>query len=72
MAPRPYWKGYLKLSLVNCPVAMTPAVSDKEKVKFHTLNRKTKNWVESHYVDSETGKEVVDEVKGYQTGEDNM
>lgn len=34
MAPRPYRKGYLKLSLVNCPVAMTPAVSDKEKVKF--------------------------------------
>jgi DNA end-binding protein Ku len=69
MAPRPYWKGYLKLSLVNCPVAMTPAVSDREKVKFHTLNRKTNNRVQSHYVDAKTGKEVTDEVKGYEIGE---
>jgi DNA end-binding protein Ku len=69
MAPRSFWKGYLKLSLVNCPVAMTPAVSDSEKVKFHTLNRKTRNRVESHYVDAETGKAVDDEVKGYQAGE---
>jgi len=70
MAPRPYWKGYLKLSLVNCPVAMSPAVSDRERVKFHTLNRKTENRVETQYVDAETGREVVDEVKGYQTGND--
>ncbi|HVK92530.1 MAG TPA: Ku protein, partial [Mycoplana sp.] len=42
MAPRTFWKGYLKLSLVTCPVAMTPATSENEKVRFHTLNRATK------------------------------
>lgn len=72
MAVRPYWKGYLKLSLVNCPVQMMPATSESEKVRFHTLNRETQNRVVSHYVDSVTGKDVKedDEVKGYQRGED--
>ncbi len=67
MAPRPFWKGYLKLSLVTCPVALTPATTDAEKVRFHTLNRKTSHRVVSQYVDSETGKPVDedDEVKGY-------
>jgi DNA end-binding protein Ku len=55
-ASRPYWKGYLKLSLVTCPVAMTPATSESEKVRFHTLNEKTGNRVVSQYVDSVTGK----------------
>ncbi|KQY20300.1 Ku protein [Rhizobium sp. Root482] len=72
MSVRPYWKGYLKLSLVTCPVQMMPATSENEKVRFHTLNRETQNRVVSHYVDSVTGKEVMqeDEVKGYQRGED--
>ncbi|MGP4727271.1 non-homologous end joining protein Ku [Agrobacterium deltaense] len=71
MAVRPYWKGYLKLSLVTCPVQMMPATSESEKVRFHTLNRDTENRVVSHYVDSVTGKEVreEDEVKGYERGE---
>jgi DNA end-binding protein Ku len=72
MAPRAFWKGYLKLSLVTCPVAMTPATSESEKVRFHTLNRATGHRVESRYVDAETA-EVVDEddqVKGYQSGGD--
>jgi DNA end-binding protein Ku len=71
MAVRPYWKGYLKLSLVTCPVQMMPATSENEKVRFHTLNRQTQNRVVSHYVDSVTGKEVKeeDEVKGYRRGE---
>jgi DNA end-binding protein Ku len=72
MAPRSFWKGYLKLSLVTCPVSMTPATSDADKVKFHTLNRKTGHRVVSRYVDSIT-REPVDEdeeVKGYQRGED--
>jgi DNA end-binding protein Ku len=73
MALRPYWKGYLKLSLVTCPVQMMPATSENEKVRFHTLNRETQNRVLSHYVDSVTGKEVKDEdeVKGYQRGEND-
>ena len=72
MAPRSFWKGYLKLSLVTCPVAMTPAISEGEKVRFHTLNRATGNRIQSRYVDAETGEPVDedDEVKGYQSGAD--
>lgn len=74
MAPRrPYWRGYLKLSLVTCPVAMTPATSGSEKVRFHTLNEKTGNRVVSQYIDSATGKPVRDEqqAKGYERGEND-
>ena len=72
MAPRSFWKGYLKLSLVTCPVAMVPATSENEKVRFHTLNSKTGNRVVSQYVDAVSGKSVDedDEVKGYPRGED--
>ena len=67
MAARPFWKGYLKLSLVTCPVALTPATSQAEKVRFHTLNRQTGHRVVSRYVDSESGKPVAeeDEARGY-------
>ncbi|MDB5659943.1 MAG: Ku protein [Cypionkella sp.] len=70
MAPRSFWKGYLKLSLVTCPVAMLPATSENEKVRFHTLNAKTGNRVVSRYVDAVSGKPVNedDEVKGYPRG----
>ncbi|MFD1252374.1 putative DNA repair protein YkoV [Devosia equisanguinis] len=73
MASRSFWKGYLKLSLVTCPVSMTPATSDSEKVRFHTLNAKTGNRVVSQYVDAVSAKPVDkdDEVKGYQRGEDD-
>ena len=47
MALRPFWKGYLKLSLVTCPVALTAATSEEDKVRFHTLNRRTGNRVVS-------------------------
>ncbi len=73
MAPRPYWKGYLKLSLVTCPVSMSPATSESEKVRFHTLNKKTGNRVVSQYVDAVTRKPVKDEdeMKGYARGEND-
>lgn len=73
MAPRSFWKGYLKLSLVTCPVAMVPAVTEREKVRFHTLNRATGNRVESRYVDAVTDEAVDedDQVKGYERGEDD-
>ena len=41
MAPRAYWKGYLKLSLVSCPIALYPATSEREKISFHQLNKET-------------------------------
>jgi DNA end-binding protein Ku len=71
MAPRPYWKGYLKLSLVTCPVSLTPATGEGDKVRFHTINAETGNRVRSRYVDAVTGKPVAegDEVKGYETEE---
>ncbi len=67
-----YWKGYLKLSLVTCPVAMRPATTEREKVRFHNVNRKTGNRVESRYVDAETGRAVDrdDQVRGYEVGPD--
>lgn len=73
MAPRSFWKGYLKLSLVTCPVAMVPATTETERVRFHTLNRKTGNRVSSRYVDAVTNKPVDEdsEVKGYPRGEDD-
>lgn len=68
MAPRPAWKGYLKLSLVTCAVELTNVVTHAEKVSFNVLNRKTGNRVKRVYVDAETGKPVQDEdeIKGYE------
>jgi DNA end-binding protein Ku len=68
MAPRPAWKGYLKLSLVTCAVELTNVVTHAEKVSFHVLNRDTGNRVKRIYVDAETGKPVEneDEIKGYE------
>ena len=72
MAQRTFWKGYLKLSLVTCPVAMMPARSQSEKVRFHTLNRKTGNRIQSRFVDAVTGKPMAedDEVRGYPKSDD--
>jgi DNA end-binding protein Ku len=70
VAPRAYWKGYLKLSLVSCPVALFPASSEREKISFHQINKKTGNRIKYRKVDAETGDEVesADIVKGYQVG----
>ena len=67
-APRATWKGYLKLSLVTCPIALYSAVSDAEKTKFSQLNSATGNKIKQQLVDSETGDPVerADVVKGYE------
>jgi Ku70/Ku80 beta-barrel domain len=65
---RAYWKGYLKLSLVTCPVALFPAASNKEKISFHLLNGATGHRLKQQFVDSETGGDREDRVKGYQVG----
>ncbi len=70
MAVRIYWKGYLKLSLVSCAVALVPASSSTERTRFHTLNRETGNRLRQRMVDEVT-EEVVeneDRVKGYEVG----
>jgi Ku protein len=68
MAARSIWKGYLRLSLVNCAVALYPAVTEVNKVHFHKLNRETGNRLRMRMVDEETGDEVPrdQQVKGYQ------
>jgi len=73
VAVRPYWKGYLKLSLVTCAVTLTPATSESERVRFHTLNRATGDRIYTRYVDAETGKTVDEEhqVKAYEKAEDD-
>jgi DNA end-binding protein Ku len=67
VAPRAYWKGYLKLSLVSCPVALFPASSEREKISF---NKKTGNRIRYRKVDAETGDEVDSSeiIKGYEVG----
>ena len=59
MAPRANWKGYLKLSLVSCAVALYPASSTSQRVSFNTINRKTGNKVKRIYIDPDTGEEVT-------------
>lgn len=58
MAPRAYWKGYLKLSLVSCPIAIYPAVSASERVSFNRVSKKTGNRLKQMMVDSESGMPV--------------
>jgi DNA end-binding protein Ku len=68
VAPRAYWKGFLKLSLVSCPIALFPATSEQEKISFHRLNKETGNRVRYRKVDSATGDEVeqANIIKGYE------
>jgi Ku protein len=64
MAPRPYWKGYLKLSLVSCPIALYPASTQAEKTHFHQINTRTGHRLRQQMVDEETGRVVDSEHKG--------
>ena len=70
MAARANWKGYLKLSLVSCAVALYPATSTSSRVRFNTLNRATGNRVKQQIIDPATGETVdaEDRVKGYEVG----
>ena len=71
MAPRPHWKGYLKLSLVSCPIALYPAVSPAERISFRQVNKRTGNRLRQQLVDVLTGETVASEDKrrGYEIGE---
>jgi len=55
MAPRASWKGYLKLSLVSCPIALYTATSSGERVAFRQINKKTGNRLRQQLVDEGTG-----------------
>jgi DNA end-binding protein Ku len=74
MAPRPNWKGYLKLSLVSCPIALYPAASAAERVSFRQINKKTGNRLKQQLVDSETGEPIEreDKGRGYEIGKNEF
>src|SRR3954452_7345296 len=61
MAPRANWKGFLRLSLVTCPVALYPATSDSDKISFNQINKKTGHRIKYAKVDADTGEEVRNE-----------
>jgi DNA end-binding protein Ku len=73
MAPRANWKGFLRLSLVTCPIALFPATSESEKISFNQINKKTGSRIRYLKVDAETGEEVSNEdiIKGYQIDKDH-
>src|SRR5262245_13850271 len=73
MAPRANWKGYLKLSLVSCAVALFPATTTRDRVRFNIIDRETGHRVRDDVVDAETGDEVPQEerVKGYKVDKDS-
>jgi DNA end-binding protein Ku len=73
MAPRANWKGFLRLSLVTCPIALFPATSESEKVTFNQINRKTGHRIKYLKVDADTGEEVDNEdiMKGYKVDADS-
>jgi DNA end-binding protein Ku len=72
MAPRANWKGFLRLSLVTCPVALFPATSESEKISFNQINKKTGHRIKYQKVDADTGEEVGsdDIIKGYKVDTD--
>ena len=72
MAPRANWKGFLRLSLVTCPVALYPATSDSEKISFNQINKKTGHRIKYLKVDADTGEEVASDeiIKGYKVDTD--
>jgi DNA end-binding protein Ku len=68
VAPRAYWKGYLKLSLVSCPIALSPATSSSERISFRQINKQTGNRLRQQLVDEVTREPVdaADKGKGYE------
>jgi DNA end-binding protein Ku len=68
MASRPTWKGYLKLSLVSCAVAMYTATSTSSRIRLNIINRETGNRIRNQAIDSKTGDVVENDakVKGYE------
>jgi DNA end-binding protein Ku len=64
MAPRAYWKGTLKLSLVSCPVVLYPASTATAKTRFHLINKETGHRLKQQMVDAETGEVVEGDQKG--------
>jgi DNA end-binding protein Ku len=73
-ASRPYWKGYLKLSFVSCPIALYPAISAAERISFRQVNRRTGHRLKQKLIDSVTGHAIdaADKARGYEVGENEF
>src|SRR5258705_657390 len=69
---RPYWKGYLKLALVSCPIALHVACSTAERIAFRQINKATGNRLRQQLIDEETREPVAPEHKsrGYEVAKD--
>jgi len=67
---RPYWKGYLKLALVSCPIALHAACSTSQRITFKQINKATGNRLRQQLIDEETREPVPPEQKarGYEIG----
>src|SRR5437588_3424743 len=61
---RPYWKGYLRLALVSCPIALHAACSTAERITFRQINKATGNRLRQQLIDEETREPVAPEHKG--------
>jgi DNA end-binding protein Ku len=74
VSPRPYWKGYLKLSLVSCPIALHAACASSERISFRQINRKTGNRLRQQLIDEETHEPVesCDKARGYAIGKNQF
>jgi DNA end-binding protein Ku len=72
MATRANWKGFLRLSLVSCPIALFPATSEADKISFNQIDKKTGHRIKYLKVDADTGEEVEtsDIIKGYKVDAD--
>jgi DNA end-binding protein Ku len=66
--PRASWNGFLRLSLVTCPVALVPATTEAKRIRLNQLNGATGNRVAQQLVDSKTGEPLDRDqiVKGYE------
>jgi DNA end-binding protein Ku len=74
LAARAFWKGFLKLSLVSCPIALYPALAANERISFRQVNKQTGNRLRHQLVDTVTGEQVQsqDKARGYEVGENKF
>ena len=70
---RPTWRGHLRLALVSCPIRLIPALTDRETIRFHKINRETGNRLRQQMIDAETGDVVErdETVMGYEVERDH-
>src|ERR1044072_3149025 len=68
MPPRPTWKGFLKVSLVNIPIKVFPATESSETISFNQLHAECQTHIQQKRWCPHCEKEVPTSelVKGYE------